>query len=269
MPPRARVLVTTYERLDHLRLALRGYARQTTRDFALTVADDGSGPETAAIVAAFARTAPFPVDHVRWEHDGFRRAAILNEAVRRSGGEPLLVFTDGDCVPPASFVERHLDAHGPRTFAVAGCIALDAASTEALTEDDVDEGLHETLGTEDERRALRRRGARTGWRARLRRRGHPRVIGLNVAIDRALFEELNGFDEAFVGYGHEDLDLRDRAMAVRPRARVRVLWGKNDTVHLWHAPHPGVAERANEPYYRSERPVRCARGLRPLAATAG
>jgi glycosyltransferase involved in cell wall biosynthesis len=264
----ARVLVTTYDRLDHLRLALRGYLRQTTRDFALTVADDGSGPETAAIVAAFARTAPFPVAHVRWDHEGFRRAAILNEAVRRSEGEPLLVFTDGDCVPPSAFVERHVAAHGPRTFAVAGCVALDPASTEALTEDDVDEGIHETLGTDEERRALRRRGARTAWRARLRRPGHPRVIGLNVGIDRGLFEDLNGFDEAFVGYGHEDLDLRDRAMAARPRARVRVLWGRNDTVHLWHAPHPGAAARANEPYYRSDRPVRCARGLRPLETAA-
>mgnify|MGYP003515404740 CR=1 FL=1 len=38
----------------------------------------------AAFVEAFARTAPFPVDHVWWRNEGFRRAAILNEAVRRS-----------------------------------------------------------------------------------------------------------------------------------------------------------------------------------------
>jgi GT2 family glycosyltransferase len=257
----ARVCVTTYDRLDHLRLALRGYLRQTTRDFALTVADDGSGPETAEIVRAFARIAPFPVDHVRWDHAGFRRAAILNEAVRRSAEEPLLVFTDGDCVPPAGFVESHLEVHAPRSFAVAGCVAVDAATTERLTEADVDDGAHEALGSDEERRALARRGRRTRWRTWARLPRHPRVIGLNVGVDRALFEEVNGFDEAFVGYGHEDLDLRDRVMATRPRPRVRVLWGRNDTVHLWHARAAGATERVNEPYYNASRPVRCERGL--------
>ena len=53
MPLAARVILTTYENLPALRLALRGYLRQTTREFGITVADDGSGPETRAFVADF------------------------------------------------------------------------------------------------------------------------------------------------------------------------------------------------------------------------
>jgi glycosyltransferase involved in cell wall biosynthesis len=263
----ARVVVTTYNRLPLLRLALRGWRRQTVGDFALSVADDGSTAETGEFVRAFAASAPFPVEHVWWEKRGFRRAGILNEAVRRSEGEPLLLFTDGDCVPPARFLERHLAAHGPRTLAVGGAVYLEREATWALREADVDAGAHERLGTFAERYANWKRGwkSRVGvWRGTPRR---PKVLGLNVGIDRALFEEVNGYDERFVGYGLEDSDLRDRAMATRPRPTVRILYGKNDTVHLWHLPATTARKRPNVAYYETERPPRCEEGLaRPGAA---
>jgi len=112
--PRARVVVTTYEQLPHLRLVLRGYLRQTVRDFSLVVADDGSGPETRSFLREFAAEAAsrgIPFEHCWQEDRGFRRARIQNEAARRGGDEDLLVFSDGDCIPPAHFVERHLSAH--------------------------------------------------------------------------------------------------------------------------------------------------------------
>ena len=261
VPPRARVIVTTFERLGLLRLALCAWSRQSTHDFALTVADDGSGPETGAFVREFATKAPFPVEHVWQEHQGFRRAAILNEAVRRSAGEPLLVFTDGDCVPPATFLAGHLEAHAPRTFAVGGARWIKEAPTRGLDEAAVARGDHESLGTFLDRVDLVHRA----WKSRiglwLRRRNRPKVVGLNLGIDRALFEEINGYDETFVGYGLEDTDLRDRLMATRPRPRVRILYGRNDTIHLWHPPTESAGRRANLPYYESERPARCVTGL--------
>jgi glycosyltransferase involved in cell wall biosynthesis len=80
------------------------------RGFELVVADDGSGPDTRAIVERFGAA------HVRQENTGFRKARIVNEAVRRSRGRTL-IFSDGDCVPPAEFVEAHLAAAGPRDCA--------------------------------------------------------------------------------------------------------------------------------------------------------
>ncbi len=269
MPRRARVVVTTYNRLGHLRLALRGWLRQTCADFALSVADDGSAPDTGEFVREFARHAPFPVEHVWWEKQGFRRAGILNECVRRSEGEPLLVFTDGDCVPPAGFLAGHVAVHGPRTFAVGGAVKLNRHVTARLTEADVDAGLPERLGSWWDRWDLRRKAwkSRIGiWRKHPRR---PKVVGLNIGIDRALFEEVNGYDENFVGYGLEDSDLRDRVMATTPRPAVRVLYGRNDTVHLWHLPATTARKRLNAPYYRTDRPTRCVQGLvRPDAAPA-
>jgi glycosyltransferase involved in cell wall biosynthesis len=259
VPRAARVVVTTYNRPSLLRLALRAWRRQTTQDFALTVADDGSGPETAAIVRGFAASAPFPVDHVWWEKRGFRRAGILNEAVRRSEGEPLLLFTDGDCVPPAKFLERHLACHGPRTFAVGGAVFVEREVD--LSEEDVDAGAHERLATWKDRWSLWRRAWKSRVGVLLRRPRRPKVVGLNVGIDRALFEEVNGYDEQFVGYGLEDSDLRDRVMATRPPPVVRILYGRNDTVHLWHLPATTARKRLNADYYGTARPTRCVAGL--------
>jgi glycosyltransferase involved in cell wall biosynthesis len=260
-PHRARVVITTYERLHLLRLALRAWRRQTCLDFALTVADDGSGPETGEFIRAFAASAPFPVKHVWWKNEGFRRAGILNESVRQSDGEPLLVFTDGDCVPPATFLAGHLAAHGPRTFAVGGAFKIPQAPSATLNESSIDRGDHERLGTRADRLEL-------GWRAWkshvgvwLHQRRRPKVVGLNIGIDRSLFEEVNGYDEAFVGYGLEDSDLRDRVMATRPRPTVRVLYGKNDTIHLWHPPAATAGKQVNRSYYETARPSRCVKGL--------
>jgi predicted glycosyltransferase involved in capsule biosynthesis len=86
------------------------------------------------------------------------------------------------------------------------------------------------------------------------------VFGANFAMDRALFEELNGLDERFVHYGYEDSDLRDRAMRLSPRPRVKVLHGKVDVFHLWH-PRPSGRKARSDAYYASERPVRCEVGL--------
>lgn len=266
MTRRARVVVTTYERLHLLRLALPAWARQTFTDFALTVADDGSGPDTRAFVEAFARTAPFPVDHVWWRNEGFRRAAILNEAVRRSAGEPLLVFTDGDCVPPAAFLAGHVAAHGPRTFAVGGARKLTKGESAGVTEAVVAAGGHERLGGLADRLDLRWKGWKSRIGVALRRPRRPKVVGLNIGIDRALFEEVNGYDEAFVGYGLEDSDLRDRVMATTPRPAVRVLYGRNDTIHLWHPPAATAGAKVNLPYYETARPTRCVRGLADLRA---
>ena len=263
-----RVVVAAYQQAAFLRRTLRGWLRQTDPGFALTVADDGSGPETADVVAAFASEAAgqgLVVDHVWHEDRGFRKNRILNEAIRCDGSSSLFVFTDGDCIPPARFVERHRAAHAPWTFAVGGAVRLGPAESAPLDEAAIDAGRHEGLATAADRRDLARRARKSRWGVRLRRRNRPKILGLNMAFGRDLLEALNGFDERFVTWGlGEDSDLRDRAMRLRPRPHVAVLYGTNDVVHLWHPPAPG-GRAASRAYYDTPRPVRCIVGLHPPA----
>lgn len=261
----ARVIVATYNQVDLLRKALRGYLRQTATDFALTIADDGSSDGTRAFLdeirPAF-EAQGIPLDHVWQPDEGFRKTRILNEAVRRSAAEPLLVFSDGDCIPPAAFVTKHLAAHEPWSFHVGGCYRLDREASEALTAAAIDAGRYETLGTAAHRRDLAKRRRKSFWGVLLRRRNRPKILGLNFALDRRLFESLNGFDERFASWGiGEDSDLRDRAMRHRPRPRVKNLYLENDVFHLWHPVGAGGGRKAQWAYYKSPRPIRCEQGL--------
>ena len=263
--PHALVVVTTYNQVPYLRRALRGFLRQTSRAFHLTVADDGSGPETAELLRSLApefAAQGIGFSHVWQEDAGFRKTRILNEAVRRSPEAPLLIFTDGDCIPPATFVERHLAAHEPMSFHVAGAYRLDEETSAAITEADVDAGRFEGRGLPENMRELRKKARQSRWGTKVGRRNRPKILGLNMAFDRALFEALNGFDERFASWGlGEDSDMRDRAMRLRPKPKVKVLYTKNDVYHLWHP--VGKNQRAeSERYYRTKRPLRCEQGFR-------
>jgi glycosyltransferase involved in cell wall biosynthesis len=266
MPRRARVVLASYNQLPHLRRAIRGYLRQTCGDFALTVADDGSTADTLAFLDAVRpefENRGLELDVVWQPDEGFRKTRVLNEAVRRSTGEPLLIFSDGDCIPPAHFVERHIAAHAPRSLHVGGAIRLSREESEGLTEADVDAGRYEALGGAADRRDLARRRRKSVLGVLLRRRNRPKILGLNFALDRRLLEEINGFDERFRSWGvGEDSDVRDRAMRCRPRPRVRVLYGENDVYHLWHPVSGSGGRERHREYMASRRPIRAELGLR-------
>lgn len=266
MPPRARVIVSAYNQLPALRLALRGYLRQTSAAFGLTVADDGSREDTRAFLVEFAEEATahgLHFEHVWQEDDGFRKARIMNEAVRRTKGEEVLVFSDGDCIPPAHFVEHHLNAFEPWSFHVGGAYRLSKDVSAKIAADDVDTGWFETLGGPEHEKALRRLRRKSFWGTLFRRRNRPKLYGLNFAMDRDLFVAINGYDERFTKYGLEDTDLGDRAMRVKPRPRVKNLYTACDVYHLWHPSTPGGRSGGLEIYENITHPPRCVHGLEP------
>ena len=263
--PRALVVVSTYNQAT-LDLCLRGFLRQTSSDFELVVADDGSKPEFVERVKAFAagpaRARGLAVRHVWQEDQGFRKTKILNVALRLAPSNPLVVFTDGDCIPPARFVERHLAVHGPRTFTVAGAIRWTPETSARVTTEVVDSGTFEGWLTDADRKDLAIRARKSRWGTFFRLKNRPKCIGLNMAFDRPLLDAVNGFDERYESWGLEDDDLRERVMRLRPRPRVRVLYGVNDVFHLWHPVRGTSEDSPNRAYFRSARPVACERGLR-------
>ncbi len=262
----ASVIVSAYNKLPLFRRALRGYLRQSCLDFKLIIADDGSSSDLEEWVNQYSREAEgvgFEVEHVWHEDQGFRKTIILNEAVRTAGNTPLLIFADGDCIPASHFVEKHIDAHEPSSFQVGGVYRLSREVSDQISENDVDTGSFENLITEEHRKDSKRRWWKSHWGTLLRMKNRPKMFGGNFAIDRPLYEHLNGYDELFTGWGLEDSDLRDRAMRLRPRPVVKNLYGSNDVFHLWH-PENDTIPRQQLPawsYYQKIRPIRCEHGL--------
>src|ERR1017187_7910974 len=128
------VIVATYNREDALGAVLRSLSRQTDQRFEVVVADDGSCPATAAVVAAWTSRMPVPLKHVWHEDRGFRLAEIRNRAIRASAGA-YCVFLDGDCIARPDFVASHRRLAEPGWFVTGNRILLSRELTERILVD--------------------------------------------------------------------------------------------------------------------------------------
>ena len=122
-PSAVSVIVTTYNHPRALALVLAGLSRQTAPPGEVLIADDGSGPPTAAVIEQWRVRLPFPLRHVWQPDEGFRKCRILNRAIAAASGD-YLVFFDGDCVAPAHCLRAHLDAAREHRYVTGGAVML-------------------------------------------------------------------------------------------------------------------------------------------------
>lgn len=268
MAPRASVVVSTYNQPDYLELVLRGYARQSERDFELVIADDGSGPETRAVMERYARDYPVPLIHAWHEDDGFRKATAVNHGVLRSSA-PYLIFSDGDCVPSRQFVEQHLEAGRSNGYVVGGHVRLSEEISRGVDGEMVDSGAFERLATPRDRLWVRWVHLKNLYYIATNKRRRPKFYGLNFSVDRDSFYRVNGFDQNYRNNARDDSDLRNRMQLARIRARS--LWHKCLVFHLYHPPHKarGLWTEADAYYYREDLPTRAPEGLEELQRELG
>ena len=128
MPALFSIIVTTYDRADALDAVLRSLSRQTDRNFEVVIADDGSGPETAALIGQWKQRLRAPLKQVWHEHRDFRAGEIRNRGIRASAGN-YCIFLDGDCIARPDFVARHRALAEPGWFVTGNRVLL----TEPLT----------------------------------------------------------------------------------------------------------------------------------------
>ena len=232
------VVVTTYNRPDALAAVLEGYLAQDTASFEVIVADDGSTPDTGAVVDAYGARSPFPIRHVWHEDRGFRAGAIRNRALAATHAE-YVIFTDGDCVPRTSFVSRHRALAERGYFLAGNRILLAASFTERVLAQRIP--IHEW--TASAWLAARLRGDINRVLPLLhfpdgaaRKREPDRWEGVktcNLSVWREDLLRVNGFDESYAGWGLEDSDLVIRLL----HAGVKHKSARYATplFHLWHA----------------------------------
>lgn len=265
MPHDIAVVISTFERPDHLQRCLASIEVQRGVEgrFEVVVTDDGSRDDTLARVDAVARRVAFPLRYTTHSHKGFRLARCRNAGIAASSADYLL-FTDGDCVLPPDHLHIHLEERRPGFVAAGQCVRLDRPASALVTHDLIRLGDVMRLVPRSELARLRRKARRAAAYSFLRVPLRPRLTGSNIGAWREDLERVNGFDERFVGWGLEDVDLQRRLAAVGVRARP--VMHRTATVHLWHEPAPSFARNGagtpNQRYFlrRSWTPF-CADGL--------
>jgi glycosyltransferase involved in cell wall biosynthesis len=272
VPDLISVIVSTYNREDALDAVLRSLARQTDKDFEVIVADDGSGPATAALVEAWRGRLPQRIAHVWHPDQGFRAAEIRNRAILAARG-PYCVFLDGDCIARPDFVAVHRALAEPGWFVTGNRALLSQALTESVLRDGLEPEAW-TLGAWIRRwrqgevnRMLPLLALPLGPLRRLRAAAWRGARSCNLAVWRADLQTVDGFDAAFVGWGREDSDLLIRLLNAGVRRKDGVF--ATGVLHLWHPEADRTQLDANDRMMREGSHggrVRAQRGLSALAS---
>ena len=173
---------------------------------------------------------------------------MRNRGVAAASG-PYLIFMDGDCVPEVDFIARHKQLAAPGHFVNGSRVLLSPELTQAVVS-----GSEQICG----RSRLYWLGQRLrghasklthllrlpDWRGRV----HPAfywkgIRSCNMGVWRSDYERIDGFDESFVGWGHEDADfvLRLHHAGVARKNG----FCATEVFHLWHKEAARAQESQN------------------------
>ena len=232
-------------------------------DFDVVIADDGSSDHTAEVVQEFSRKAPFPIRHVRQEHEGHRRASILNKGIAECAS-PIILFTDCDSIPMKDLLQVHLQFDADEKMLCGGYVRLTEKETDEITPPFILQGQHEEFLTPERKRRLRRRHLKDLLYRALWKSGRPSNMGLNYSVRREHLDKINGYDEQFKGWGGADEDVRRRLqmIGVSPKS----IWTQAVVLHQYHKAEPSknaTVRKKNQDLARREKvPAYCVHGMK-------
>ena len=257
---RLALVITTHERADALAAVLASVSWQTRAPDAIVIADDGSGAATRELIDNFSRRSSAPVIAVRQEHRGFRVARLRNLAIAATSAD-YLVFIDGDMLLHPEFIADHARLARRGWFTQGVRVHADPALTRALIEAPASPAPF-APGLGGLRRAYLLRAPVLSTLARRPANALVAIKSCNFAAWRDDLVRVNGFDEAFEGWGPEDKDLALRLGHAGLRRQTLLFGGIATHLHHPAAPRSGLpANLARLAATRRERRVRCIRGL--------
>lgn len=204
---------------------LESVAQQYRLADEVVLCNDGSDSSTSAIIASW--SSRLPTRHAWCPDVNFRAALTRNLGILKSTAE-ILVFVDGDCLLPPSFVQNHLK------LAQSGYVV--SGGRHLLSEEQTKSVLHGSLAPSEVfdhwkfsswPLGLLRDSVSANWET-------VRTCNLSVSRDDAL--RIAGFDESYTGWGREDSDFVVRML----RSGVKIRSGRLATcvAHLYHPESP-------------------------------
>ena len=256
------ILLATYNWPSALTLCLESLRRQTDLDFDIIIADDGSKEDTRALIDEASKDFPVPITHMWQEDFGFRKSKILNLAIQRASGA-YLVFLDGDCIVQPDFVLQHRKLARPGQLITGSRILLSPELTNSLCpsllEAPVASQRLNDLFAQDS--FLKTKLFKLRVNKQINKilpllfklpdhlfRSYPpyvwrRIKGCNMSCWRSDALKINGFDESFEGWGHEDADFVFRLEELGVQRKSGSF--STEVLHLWHNTHSDNKESIN------------------------
>lgn len=230
-------IVLTYNRADALLAVLRSLANQCGPEHEVLIADDGSRTDQVAMVLQQCPDFQCGIRHI-WHPDiGFTAAGARNLGAYFSSGD-YLVFLDGDCIPHGTFTAHHGRLAEPGFFVNGSRVLLSESLTTQVLTQKVDLSKKSIFFW---CQARFKGDCNKLWHLlhwpfsffRKPKKFHLRGIrSCNLGVWRQDFFNVNGFDETFEGWGHEDADLILRLGHLGISRKNGFM--ATEVFHLWH-----------------------------------
>jgi glycosyltransferase involved in cell wall biosynthesis len=199
------------------------------------ICDDGSGPETKAMLAETSRNFPVPLRHVWQPDDGWQVSKSRNMGIKEALGD-YIVFIDGDCIPHGKFIQDHKQLAFASHFVLGDRAHVKKPFTAAF-QPTYWQVLSGVLLKKLHKRYVALRNPFE----------HPRsisfgevtarelaniAVGCNMAFWKKDIVRINGFNESLEGWALEDIEMAARLLVSGVSARK--VWRKAILYHLDH-----------------------------------
>jgi len=226
---RISLIVTTYNRPDALLLVLKSIQCQSIKPFDVIIADDGSNHQTKDLIVDFALKTQLNLKHSFQEDLGFRAAKSRNKAISIACGE-YIILIDGDMILHPEFIKDHAlnSKHG---YFIQGSRVLfsrdmthNVILSQRLIFNFFSRGLNNRLNS-----------IHSNFLSRIfsiKKNYLKGVKTCNMSFFKKDFISVNGFNNAFVGWGREDSEFVARLL--HKGLNRNTLKFSAIQYHLWH-----------------------------------
>ena len=239
------LLITTYNSPKFLDLVLRSILQQTIMPDEIVIGDDGSKEDTRELIDSYREKFNCPIKHVWQEDDGFQRCRILNKAIAEVSSDYILQL-DGDVMIHPQFIEDHLSVVAPKQFVCGNRCFVLKSKTKRLIENPSNIKLN-PFNIKKRKRFYRIPTLSPLFKNKRSQTSRKGNVGCHMAYWREDMIAINGYNEDFVGWGYEDIEMVERLMNSGVKKRTLLLMALQ--YHLWHPKSSRAFSEKNKKMY--------------------
>jgi len=209
------LIISTYNWAEALELVLLSLSQQTVMPLEVIIADDGSRIETRELIEHYQKTFAFPLVHIWHEDKGFRLAKIRNEAIKVAKGN-YIIQIDGDIILHKDFVKDHMTNARVDHFISGSRVLLGEKLSGDLLKSKTD--IHRFFSKETTNLHYAFRLPLLSLFFKKPMQDVQKVIrsvrGCNMSFWKKDLLQINGYNEAMIGWGREDSEISARLINI-------------------------------------------------------
>jgi len=198
------LIVATYNRPDALELSLLSIYHQKIKPHEIIIADDGSDSRTKSLIKKHQSLTSIPIIHVWQEDKGFRVSRIRNLALAHAQ-YPYIVSIDGDLILHPYFLASHVKHAQAGYFIQGKRVLLSPQLTQKVLANQKRSFSFWDKGIKNRLNSIHNMSLSKLLSSEIHHANG--IKGCNISFWLADAIAVNGFNEAFEGWGREDSEF--------------------------------------------------------------